>query len=590
MNLNRVKEAESLMDRYLEANPADPFILTEKALLVQKVKNDPDTAITLLEKARKIYPSYYYSNYLLASILFFKYPGKNEQVDKAIKYLELSIKDNNEFYESHYLLGLILSDRGKYEASNRHFDQCNRLEEKLEVYYYMSSNYLQLQDEAGEIAVYNKILELFPGDYKALSSMARIYSGREDYKTAARYLEKLWTQYPENRKIINDYLYALFVSGQDDKFMELSGSMDIEDSRVLVYARALILSRRKQYTEAIKYLKKVKPKDARSFMLMAEIYIQKQDYFSAYEILDNVEAGRRDHLYYSLKLQTLSLLNLNRRIADLFEPIKQNKTLAEKLTISDYYTIFYALANLDRLDALKKAAQFVNQDIAGDSELLTDLRKRLTVFSPARAMKLDEPDSKFSPNIFLLLTFYKNGKHYDQAAEVLKRLIASGQGERPGPHLELCDIYLKQERFKETGRSLKEMLRRFPKSTSVKNFYAYFLALRNKQLQHALELSAGTLAEDKENPAYIDTYGYILFKLGRLAEAGDYLKKAYHKHPLEPEIMEHLADYYRKKNKHYRILNMYQKALDNGVDFKEKLADKINTIKNANNESENENE
>ena len=157
--------------------------------------------------------------------------------------------------------------------------------------------------------------------------------------------------------------------------------------------------------------------------------------------------------------------------------------------------------------------------------------------------------------------------------------------DKQNAYLELCDIYQEQKQSEKVERLLVKMLKQFPSSLQVKNYYAYFLALENKKLEHALELSAYTLSEDEENPAYNDTYGYILFRLGRLKEAGKYLEKAYQKHPFELDIMDHLADYYRSHNndeKHYQqILDMYKTAINNDVDFKDQLIKKIKELENA---------
>lgn len=39
--------------------------------------------------------------------------------------------------------------------------------------------------------------------------------------------------------------------------------------------------------------------------------------------------------------------------------------------------------------------------------------------------------------------------------------------------------------------------------------------------------------------------------------------------------MEHLTEIYRKKNQLHKIKEMYQRAIDVGVDFKDKLLEKM---------------
>jgi hypothetical protein len=45
--------------------------------------------------------------------------------------------------------------------------------------------------------------------------------------------------------------------------------------------------------------------------------------------------------------------------------------------------------------------------------------------------------------------------------------------------------------------------------------------------------------------------------------------------------MEHLVDYYRLKKDFTKIIKIYQRAIDNGVDFKDQLIKKIKKLKQA---------
>lgn len=52
-----------------------------------------------------------------------------------------------------------------------------------------------------------------------------------------------------------------------------------------------------------------------------------------------------------------------------------------------------------------------------------------------------------------------------------------------------------------------------PASVSTLNNYAYFMALRGENLEKALEMSRATITAEPNNPTYLDTYAYILFKM-----------------------------------------------------------------------------
>ncbi|NIM13398.1 MAG: tetratricopeptide repeat protein [Candidatus Aminicenantes bacterium] len=594
LHLHAFEKAEALIDKFLEKHPHDPFILTEKAWLAHKVKNNPDEALKCLKKSKTLYPNYYYSNYLLASVLLSQYTqtaGANtnhkereKKVEEALKYLDTAAADNPEFHDGYFLQGVILSERGKYVESNRAFERASRLKETAESYDYMAYNYNRLNDTAGEILSYQKILELNPFDYRALRALSQIYLEKEDFKQAAHYLEKLYSRNPDDQKLSFEYLYSLFAAGEIDKFMELTKTIDVSSKPMLTYAKALILSHRGKFDEAEQLLKAARNLDTASYILLADIYLRKQEYYQAYQVIEKIENPRGNPMYYSTRLHTLAMLNMNQRIVNVFKHIREDERILGHLRENDYYTILFAYAHLDQADNVREVVHFAASQLKEKSKSLLDLIHLLRVFSPEKKINASIIGKKmaFDRNIFLILTLYKNQHQYENAVALLKELCKEADNE--DPYVELCDIYREQGHLQRAEKMIKKLQKRFPDSTLVKNYYAYFLALQNKNLEHALQLSADTLASTKgsTNPAYLDTYGYILFRLGRLPEATKYLEKAYQKHPFEEEIMEHLVDCYKhsQNKENSRIREIYQKAIDNGVDFKDQLIKKIQGLKN----------
>ena len=64
-----------------------------------------------------------------------------------------------------------------------------------------------------------------------------------------------------------------------------------------------------------------------------------------------------------------------------------------------------------------------------------------------------------------------------------------------------------------------------PRNIVVLNNYAYYLALDDSNLVRAEEMSYKTIKEEPENPIYVDTYMWILFKQQRYEEAKAYAEK-----------------------------------------------------------------
>ena len=587
LNQNELKKAETEIDLFLKKHPDDPFLLTEKSLILMTIKDDNKGALEFIKKSIEIYPNYYYSNYLMASILFSEYkknkntnknkePGQNQLLlDQSLKYLEISIKDYDKFFSSYMLAGVILTEKDEYKKSNEYFERANNLTPSIEAYHYMTLNYRKLNDKEGEIRSYKKILELNPFDFDALNHLSQIYLIKRDFKNASIFLEKLFSENPKNKSIYFKYLYSLFASGENEKFLEVSTTVDISDSPPIMYAKALILSGKKRYKEALNLLNSIKNKNIRSKLLMTNIFYQKQDYFQSFQILRKIEKKNRDFHYYSLMFEVLSVLNLNKQIIETYHIVKSQKDIYQKLHLNHYYIIFEAFGNLNKTDKILTVTPNLKNKSKKIQETMNDLMDTVKDFLNKETI---EPGKiKHDTSKFLLIGFYKNQKKFSQARSMIKTILKKNKNQHI--YLQLCDVYLQQKNYNKVEGLLNKIKKRYPKSLEVKNFLAYFLVLQNKHLDLALKLSKDTLTKDSENPAYIDTYGYILFKMGRIKEPAEYLKRAYKKLPLEAEIMDHLVEYYTLTKEKSKIIKIYQTAIDNDVDFKNEVIKKLNHVK-----------
>jgi len=577
------EKAENLIDHYLGKYPEDPFIMTEKAFVLKNIKNKHGEALALLKKAIAIYPEYYYSNYLYAHLLFmYRTSGKSLGIDKegpldddALKHLDISIKSNANFYDSVLLEGIILSDKGEFEKSNEFLDKASQLKSTPEPYFYTADNYAKLGDVGKEIHAYEKILDYSPYNPRALAAISRHYLKQGDAKTASLYLEKLFLKFPNDKKTTSEYLYALFVAKEVDKFLEVSDTVDISHSPFLTFARAFFLGQKDRRDEAIKLLEPVKNKDLRTNLLLADLYKERKDYYLAYQTLAGIDPGEKNYLFYSLHLEVLSLLSMNQRIIDAFERVKDNNAIIDEFTAMDYYNVLFAYSNLNRVESLRELVQFIKTNSKEKSLPLEELSLALEYISPG-GTGIETGKIKFDLNGYLVVTFYKKQKKYAEAVHLLEGMMKKKKD--PGLYMELCEIYRRMGEKTRAAEMLTEMGKIYPSSGDVKNFHAYILAKEKTELESALKLSESALATDTRSPAFLDTYGYILLQMGRATEAVPYLEKAYQKSPFEEEIIEHLAECYRRQNNTAKIIEIYNRAIKNGVDFKNKLVEELNTL------------
>jgi len=90
-------------------------------------------------------------------------------------------------------------------------------------------------------------------------------------------------------------------------------------------------------------------------------------------------------------------------------------------------------------------------------------------------------------------------------------------------------------------RDLRRLLEQQPGNADALNALGYTLADRTKDQAEALALIEKALAIKPDEPAIIDSMGWVQYRLGHLKQAVGHLRAAYAKQP-DPEIAAHLGE------------------------------------------------
>lgn len=96
------------------------------------------------------------------------------------------------------------------------------------------------------------------------------------------------------------------------------------------------------------------------------------------------------------------------------------------------------------------------------------------------------------------------------------------------------------DKIDEAVQDLRTILEGDEDNISALNALGYTLANRTDQYEEAYELIDRALALDPEDPAIIDSMGWVLYRLGRHAEALEYLARAYEAF-FDEEVISHLV-------------------------------------------------
>jgi Tfp pilus assembly protein PilF len=112
----------------------------------------------------------------------------------------------------------------------------------------------------------------------------------------------------------------------------------------------------------------------------------------------------------------------------------------------------------------------------------------------------------------------------------------------------------------ECERIYDDALKLYPDNVLLLNNYAYHLAERNKRLKEAEEMSRKTIDKEPANSSYLDTYGWVLYRLKDYKNAITYIEKAI-KAGSSATLYEHLGDIYEAMGEIVSALKNWNEAL-----------------------------
>jgi tetratricopeptide (TPR) repeat protein len=107
---------------------------------------------------------------------------------------------------------------------------------------------------------------------------------------------------------------------------------------------------------------------------------------------------------------------------------------------------------------------------------------------------------------------------------------------------------------------LKQCIEGDPQHSVALNYLAYLWALRGEELDPALELVRRALALRPDDPAYLDTLAWILFRKGSMEQAKEAILRALETAPDEPEILDHAGDISEAMKEPEAALKLWERA------------------------------
>jgi tetratricopeptide (TPR) repeat protein len=483
-------------------------------------------------------------NHLLLGRLYFlnKDPIKAESEFKTA----VSLDPNSE--EAITNLAYLYNDEG---ANNKAADLLKAIPEgkrSAKIYAALGSTYEQQKDYKNAIAAFRQALTMDKENLDAMRGLAQNLSNDNQIEAALDEYRTIQDADPQDATAALRVAEIYRRQGKFDLAMENLKKAEalVQDSLEIPYNEALVLEAQGKYEDAAAILQKLVarplPPDARAG--------DKSNRALFLERLGNVyrEAGRP-----MLAMETFrKIIDLGgdeaaRGYQDVIDSYRDQKQWTDATR-----TAHEAVKKLPNDKGLKLtlAQQLADSGKADESVQL------------AKSVLKGGPDDRDS--YIMISQIYMRLKRWKDSEDALAQAekLAVHPEEKEYIRFLQGSIYERQKKYDLAEQSFRQVLQQNPSNSMALNYLGYMLADRNSHLEEALNLVKKALDYDPQNGAYLDSLGWVYFKLGNYDQAEENLRRAADKSPNDPTIQDHLGELYARTNRFKLAAAHWEHALD----------------------------
>jgi pentatricopeptide repeat protein len=448
-------------------------------------------------------------------------------------------------------LGTIYFQASRSDLAIREYEEIIKIDSNYTAGWFTLARLFQPVQPQKAVEIYEKMLSRNDGQLEVLFQCAQLYSSLGRYDEAATKYKRMLELDPGNKQLKRQLADAFTKGGRLDQAQTLLETMVAADSS-----------------------------DAEALATLADVYLNQKQFQKAID------------LYEKLLSQGIKNTEIKLRIGiGFFGLTEHDSTLIPRTNIlfenlqkevpADWRPYWYlgAIASSQHKDSL--AGSYFEQvtkleEHHGDAwwffgySLFGQEKYDKVLETMEQAQKMLPNDFRFYLLQGLALTRMEKQEEAVKPLEKAYELNPKDLNTLSTLALTLDGL----QRYPQSDSLYEEGLKQNPKSALLLNNYGYSLAERGLQLQHALEMAKQAITVEPENAAYLDTYGWIFFKLQKYEDAAMYIEKSIASGKASSVVHEHLGDVYEKLGQNEKALELWKKASEmdsKNKDAKEKI-------------------
>lgn len=550
-------------------------------------------------------------------------PGNDKKKSAAKPAKALTYEQDSVFGER-FLKAVQQREKGNADSSMMLIDSCLQINPNSAVAHFMRAEYNASKDkDTLALRDYEAAATLEPDNDTYQERVAQMYIGTGNFAKATEAYEKLYKGHRDRDDVLN-ILVQLYRQQKDyDKMLDAINRLEQVDgesdqlSMMRMNAYELKGDEKGAYA-TLKGLADSHPNDPNFKLMLGNWLMQHKRQQEAYDIYtavlktepDNAMAQSCMYDYYNETGQDaqaqamMDKLLLGKetpsdtRIQFFRNAIQQNeKKGGDSTKIVQLFKQVQQVVPRDTTVAQLKAAYYTLKKFPKDSidNALTDLLKlqpdnagaRIQLIQdkwPSQNWKviaaLSEPGMLYNPNELAFYFFTGLSRYYlkdDAGALTAMKKGTAFINDQSSPDIVsdlysiMGEIYHSKGMDKEAFAAYDSCLQYKPDNIATLNNYAYFLSETGTQLDKAEQMSAKAIAAEPKNATYLDTYAWVLYKLGRYADAKIYIDQTMKfstDSTTDGTLYEHAAAIYAQLGDYKSAVSFLEQAVKHGSDAK----------------------
>jgi tetratricopeptide (TPR) repeat protein len=485
-----------------------------------------------------------------------------------------------------YAISKDYSALGKHALATQHGAEAVRLDSLNILYHHnLATVYLNAYQPDLAAKEFERIIQIDSNNVDGLYNLARLYQTSKPLRALEIY-ERILDRTGDEWEILLQTAETYNSLGRYDEAAEKYKHMlELDPSnKILQRQLAEIYGRAGKFPEAQKMLEGIleaDPKNAEALASLADVYMEQHQFDRALPIYQKLllQEKQNPEIRLRIGIAYVGQADHDSTFVDKAKPVFEqlNKDIPNDWRPCYYLGVIAARQAKDSVarEYFEKVTRLAAWN--GDawwylgSSYFDKGEYRQLVDAMHKAEKALPKDHRMP---FLLGLAYSRTNENDQAIAAFHRSLEL----KPDDINTLSTLALTLDglhRYRESDSLYERALKVDPHSHLVMNNYGYSLAERGLQLERALQMSLQAIKAEPNNDSYLDTVGWVYFKLGHYDEAQQYISKAIGAGGASATVYEHMGDIQYKLGEKKKAEQFWKQALEKNStnqDLKDKIA------------------